>query len=77
MPSKDIRSEIKNMSPDQQELFIKFKDVAMAKNQKDKQMAFIKFLGFLKSKKGGISAGTLGEVATDSVTGMLGGGVNG
>lgn len=47
----DIRKELQTISPEQQQIFMKFKEVATAKTPQEKQMAFMKFLGFLKKQK--------------------------
>ena len=87
--SPDIRKKLQNMNPEQQQLFMKFKDVATAKTPQEKQMAFMKFLGFLKKQKGGgaamqaldpnsaVKPGELGGKVSGKLLETLGGGLNG
>lgn len=50
---KDFRKRLDNLSPEEQAIATQFKLLAKAKTPQDKQIAFVKFLKFLESKKGG------------------------
>lgn len=60
----NVRDQLTNMSPDQKDLFSKFKTLSTAGTQEQKNMAFIELIGFFKKKREGIN-GTSTATARD------------
>jgi len=52
---ESLNDMLKNMSPEQKDIVMKFKSVATAKDPKEKQLAFMNFIGLLKKSKGSLN----------------------